>query len=149
VETEGRKQLTLPGTREALRQVADAFDAFGLEHGLPEDLVHSVQIALDELVSNTVRHGYEILGTTGEIEVSFLLRSGMLELDIIDDAPAFNPLAAPEPDLSLPIEERPIGGLGLLLVRELMDRVEYERRDDKNCMKLWKRVVAETRPEVE
>ena len=59
-----------------------------------------------------------------------------------DDGPGFDPLSAPEPDTSLGIEERPIGGLGIALVRRLMDHVEYERRDGKNRLRLRRRLVA-------
>ena len=59
-----------------------------------------------------------------------------------DDAPGFDPLAVPEPDTSLAIEDRPIGGLGIALMRRLMDETEYERREGRNRLRLRRRLVA-------
>jgi len=133
-------EMSLPGTLDAVRRAADGFDAFAAHHGLPEDVVQSVQVALDELVSNAVRHGYAGVESPGSIDVRFGIRADDLLVEVSDAAPAFNPLEAPEPDTSLPIDQRPIGGLGLLLVRRLMDRVEYERRDGRNRLSLWKNI---------
>jgi len=63
------------------------------------------------------------------------------EVVVTDDGPAFDPLGAPEPDMSLGVEERPVGGLGIALVRKLMDETEYERRDGKNRLRLRRRLV--------
>jgi serine/threonine-protein kinase RsbW len=63
---------------------------------------------------------------------------GRLELGVSDDGPAFDPLAMATPDIDAPLEERPIGGLGIYLVREMMAGVSYERRDGRNVLRMWK-----------
>jgi serine/threonine-protein kinase RsbW len=61
---------------------------------------------------------------------------------VVDDGPEFDPLAVPDADTTLPLEERPIGGLGITLVRRLMDEAEYERREGRNRLRLRRRLVA-------
>ena len=98
------------------------------------------QVALDEVLSNTVRCGYGSEAGEHRIEVRFHLKDQVLELAIVDDAAPFNPLDAREPDTTQPIADRPIGGLGIHVVRRLMDEVEYERKENRNCLTLRKRI---------
>ncbi len=76
------------------------------------------------------------------MDVSLALDDGELALCLEDDGPAFDPLAAPMPDLDAPIEDRPIGGLGIHLLREMMDELEYTRLDSRNRLTLRKRIAA-------
>ena len=62
------------------------------------------------------------------------------EVEVEDDGLCFNPLDAPEPDLTGPIEDRPIGGLGIYLVKNIMDELDYRRREGRNCLFMKKRV---------
>lgn len=133
------RSIAVPGTAEGVRRVADGFDAFAEEEGLPPAVVSTVQVVLDELLTNTVRHGYGP-GATGVIEVGFDVGGGRLEVTITDDAAPFDPLAAPPPVLTGTVEERPIGGLGVHLVRQLMDEVRYAREGGRNRVILRKRV---------
>lgn len=133
--------LTVPASGEGLRRVVEAFDAFSAENRLPQQAVQAAHVALDEVLSNTVRAGWAD-GATGEIQVSFRILEGLLEVVISDDARPFNPLEREDPDLSAPLLERPIGGLGIYLVKRLMDVVEYERAGDRNRLRLGKRIGA-------
>ena len=91
--------------------------------GAPRRAVEDLELAVDEAVSNIIMHGYGEGG--GEVEVTVWREAGTLAVRLRDSAPLFDPTGAPEPDLSLPLEERPLGGLGIFLVRRLMDQVEY------------------------
>jgi serine/threonine-protein kinase RsbW len=133
--------LTVPASGEGLRRVEQAFDAFSEDNRLPEPAVHAAQVALDEILSNTVRSGYAG-ASRGEIEVSFRVVGDLLEVLISDDARPFNPLEREDPDVSAPLLERPVGGLGIYLVKRLMDVVEYERVGDRNRLRLGKRIGA-------
>jgi serine/threonine-protein kinase RsbW len=142
-----RRTLRVRASTEGLRLAAEAFDDFASEGGLSQDLVRSVQVALDEALSNTVRHGYRKHGGDGRhIEIRFQVDDGMLEVTIQDDAPAFDPLAAPAPDTTSGLADRPVGGLGILLTKRLMDEVRYERAEGRNRVILRKRTDAGSQP---
>ena len=85
-----------------------------------------LMIALDEMLSNIVRHGANMMS----IEANVL--AAELSVTIVDDGPPFDPLGQPPPDTSLDIDDRAIGGLGIHLVRQMMDEVVYLRERDRN-----------------
>ena len=80
-------------------------------------------------------------GVTGDIEIQVTSDSQWLEFVIKDSGVAFDPTGKEKADTTLSAEERPIGGMGILLVRELMDSINYERTDGKNVLTLKKRIV--------
>lgn len=125
-------------------RVNTAFAEFAGTCGLPEDVRRSLNIALDELLANVISHGIsEREG--GSVTVEAQLDTAQVNVSISDDGPAFDPLEEETPDTTLSIEEREIGGLGIHLVRKLMDKVSYERRDGQNVVMLSKKLVAGTR----
>lgn len=107
------------------------------ERGCPKLVQHELELLLEEWLTNVVSYGYPS-GKPGRITVQAALCDGNMELRIVDDGVPFDPRQAPVPDLSLPLEQRPIGGLGLHLIRELVDQIEYERRDGTNQLLLRK-----------
>jgi serine/threonine-protein kinase RsbW len=139
---EACRTVVVAGCREGIRLAIKDFDAFCSENHLPADTLWPFQVTLDEILSNVVRHAYAGKGQDRQIEVRFALQGGILELTVADDAAPFDPLMHGDPDTSLPLDERPLGGLGLLIVKRLMDRVEYERRGDRNRLTCWRRVGA-------
>ncbi len=122
-----------------LERLSQAIADFGAESGLSAQFLFSVNLALGEIVTNVISYGYEDSGDH-MITVRFLLGEGELTAEVEDDGRPFNPLDAPEPDLDAPLEDRPIGGLGIHLVRKVMDRLEYRRRAGKNLLVMKKRV---------
>ena len=108
---------------------------------VPQEIVQDLELALDETVSNVIRHGYGV-GAPGEIEVAVEVGADRVGLEIRDRARPFNPLVeVPEPDLFARIEERPRGGLGVYLVRQVMDRVDYSYEKGENRL-ILERVTA-------
>lgn len=136
---EVRETLRVPGSSEGIRKAAEGLDSFWQSHGLPEGGGWPFQVALDEAMSNIVHHGFAGREGASEIEVEFRLLGDEVEIALADDAPPFNPLEVAEPDTARPVEERPVGGLGVALVRRLMDVVEYERREGRNHLRLRRR----------
>ncbi len=125
--------LPPPGIfRQICSSRLDAFD--GLVRALSEwasraavpsdDNLRDVILVLDELFSNIVIHGYRH-DPDGDILVEATVEDDKVRVTLTDHAPLFNPLLVPEPDTTLPLEARPIGGLGLLFVRRTADRLEY------------------------
>ena len=106
---------------------------------LPEEIEYEIDLVLDELVSNVIRHGLKD-DKAHIIEVNLRCDQHDLILEVEDDGMAFNPLDSPTPDINKPIEERRIGGLGIHLVRQIMDTLAYERREGKNYMFMKKRL---------
>lgn len=129
--------MTVPASVSGIQQVGSEFAAFAKSHGLPADAIWRVQVALDEVLSNVLRHG-SAGGRVGPIGVDLDLEGPSIEIVVTDDAPAFNPLEAPAPDTSVRLDDRPLGGLGIALVRALVDEVTYERRQGRNRLTLRK-----------
>jgi serine/threonine-protein kinase RsbW len=122
--------LSVPGTLPGVRQAAQAFEQFGRTHGLPSDPAWRFLLALDEILSNIVRHG--LAGRRAAIDLTFSIDDEGVAVEIVDAAEAFNPLIVPAPDISSSLDDRQPGGLGIALVRQLMDDTVYERRNDRN-----------------
>lgn len=123
----------------AIEQVADSLDAFCTEERLPHEVVWRLRVALDEIVANIVSYGKT--GTFAELDVWFRRLGDIVEITVEDDGPPFDPLARPAPDLRLPLEARSPGGLGIVLVRALMDDVRYTRTT-RNILTIRKQIDA-------
>lgn len=134
------RTAVVPASAMGVRLAAEAFDAFAASGGIAPDVLRSVQVALDEVLSNTVQHGYRGRGE-GRIQIAFRLADGVLEVTIQDDAPPFDPLAAALPDVTAGLAQRRVGGLGILITRRLMDDVQYERAEGRNRLTLRKRTA--------
>jgi serine/threonine-protein kinase RsbW len=132
--------MTVPASAPGVREAGSELLAFAKSSGLPKEAIWRLEVALDEVLSNVVRHG-AAAGGIGMIAVDLALEGSRIEVVVTDDATAFNPLEVQAPDPSLPLEDRPIGGLGIALVKALMDEVTYERRDGRNRLTLRKTIV--------
>jgi serine/threonine-protein kinase RsbW len=107
---------------------------------LAADAAPAFELALEEVFLNVVTHGSPG-GTVPTVEVVLRRRDGELALVVADDGPAFDPLTLPSPDLTGGVAERPVGGLGVVLVRRLMDLVSYRRIGGRNELTMTKRVA--------
>lgn len=134
-----RLSLRVPGSTSGVRRAIDALDAFVARHGIVLRAPWQVRLALDETLSNIVKHAYR--GRTRDIiQVTFAVVGGEFQVTIADSGPAYDPLKAPAPDIEAPLEARSPGGLGVYLVRKLMDRVEYRRAGGRNRLVLGRRL---------
>lgn len=134
---------TLLDGRTGLPALLDALEAHLETSGAPPAAVSAVMIAADEVLSNVVDYG-----GARRVEVSARARDGRVSLDVLDDGRAFDLTAAAAPDTTLSLDERPIGGLGIHLVRELMQDVRYVREGEKNKLSFSRAydVVSPSRP---
>jgi serine/threonine-protein kinase RsbW len=122
--------LSVPGTLSGVLQAVQAFEQFGRMHDLSQGATWRFPLALDEILSNIVRHG--LAGRRAAIELTFSIEGEDVVVEVVDAADAFNPLLAPPPDTTSPLADRRPGGLGIALVRRLMDDTRYERRNGRN-----------------
>ena len=109
---------------------------------IEQSLARQLRLAVEEAVVNVIDYAYP-LGTEGDITIKVMSDGHRLKIQIIDSGVAFDPTAKEKADVSLPAEERQIGGLGILLVRELMNTINYERLNGQNILTLVK-ILPET-----
>ncbi len=133
------RTLTLHNRLSELDRLAEELTAFGHAQRLPEPVSQALHLALDEIVTNIISYGYDDQADH-QISLRLSLVGGEVTAEVEDDARPFNPLEAPPPDLTAPLEERSEGGLGIHLARTVMDRLEYRRQNGKNYLVMRKRV---------
>jgi anti-sigma regulatory factor (Ser/Thr protein kinase) len=101
-------------------------------HGVGRESGLTAQLVLEEIVTNIARYAFEA-GASREVRVHLSVDTTWIFLTVEDDGRPFNPLQdAPVPDTETPLEDRPVGGLGLHLVKEMVGRLEYEREGETN-----------------
>ena len=138
------RRLSVPATDEGIKAALDALESLWAAQGVSRAATWPVEVSLDEVLANVVRHGLLGRGDSARVELELRLDPGdppRCEVRVEDDGPEFDPLGAAAPDTSLGVEERPIGGLGVELVKRLMDEVHYERRDGRNHLRFVRRLV--------
>ena len=121
-------------------KVINHFKTFSKDHAIKEKLVNMICIAFDELLNNTISYGYNDMDVH-EITVNVLLRESDLMIRITDDGYEYNPFQEQKPDTSSSISEREIGGLGIHIVKSIMDNYNYERTSNKNVITLIKNKI--------
>ena len=138
-------ELSLTNDLRQIAVAAENVDTFCARHGLAEQIAFEVNLAVDDLVTNTIGYGYD---DDGEHRIALVLRleDAALVIEIADDGRAFDPLQAAEPEPGASLKERANGGLGIYLVRKTMETVAYRRQDGRNVVTLTKR-VAPAQPE--
>ena len=128
--------LNIAPSYEQLELIPAALEEFAERDNWPPDLVFKMNLVLEELGVNIVNYS----GATGDIEISLASDAERVTVEISDDGRPFNPLLDQEtPDVSAPLGDRPIGGLGIHLVRTMMDEMWYSRENGKNKLAMTKR----------
>lgn len=127
-------RIRVAADERGLERVFHAYNRFVQAHGVPDNVRHDVYVALEEIVSNVVRHGTR--ARTPNVSITLAIVRGALHVDIVDDGPPFDPFTAAAPDVAAPLLERPIGGLGVLFVDRLTDAHTYNRRGNRNRVTL-------------
>lgn len=146
------KKPKLPGERwtfanqlSEMPRMAERLEEFGEQSGLTPGMIGQLTICLDELFTNAVSYGYETK-QEDEIELFIQIDDGVIELTLTSGGKLFDPFAeAPPPDLESDLEDRRVGGLGVHLVKEMVDGYSYASRDGRNIITLKKRLPAEER----
>jgi anti-sigma regulatory factor (Ser/Thr protein kinase) len=131
-------EIVLQNRPEEKPRLLKALETFAAENHLPIQVRQAVDLALEEHLTNVLNYGYS--DSAGhEIRIRLSCEGRALHVEVEDDGRAFNPLEAPPVDTSLPLEQRPIGGLGVHLMRQFMDALDYRREGGRNFLRMTKR----------
>ena len=136
-----RASINLRSEASELTRLEAFAEAFVRDRGLADEERARLLVILEELFTNVVTHGYGGEFEAYSVAVALDWRRGRLTINFIDDGPPFDPLAYSAPDLDAPAEQRPIGGLGIAIVRALVDRARYCRQGQRNHLHLVRRLA--------
>ena len=131
------KTVRITNQRDQIDTVRKFFDDYSKDNKLTEKTVHDIQMALDELLTNIVNYGYEDTDEH-QIDVHFGVNDDAVKVEIVDDSKPYNILEKDNPDISLSVEDKPIGGLGIFLIKKLMSNVDYYTEEGKNHLVMIK-----------
>ena len=130
--------ITLTNDIQQVPQLADFVDMVCEEVGMDMAVAIQMNLAMEEAVVNVMNYAYPA-DTVGDVTIEAVTIADQLQFTITDCGTPFDPTAKEDVDTTLSAEERPIGGLGIHLVRQLMDSITYERIDGKNVLTLRKK----------
>ena len=134
----GSSHLTLPADRKEFPALQQWLLSIAAELDIPERIRKQLMICCDEIFTNIASYAYLDGNGSVEITIEFVAETQSLRIIFSDSGTAFNPLEISEPDTSSALSERKIGGLGMFMVKKMMDSVEYCRQDGKNILTLTK-----------
>ena len=133
------KKLVIKNEISEISKLAIFIEELGEELNLTPDLVFNLNLVLEEAVSNVILYAYP-KEESQEISLSAKMSGSNLVFVLTDSGKEFDPTQAPDADITLSAEERQIGGLGIFLIRQIMNTVEYQRIDGKNVLTLGKQL---------
>ncbi|MBO7625348.1 MAG: ATP-binding protein, partial [Bacteroidales bacterium] len=137
--SDSTRRITLPNDVNAVPQLAAFIEEVAESHGADPSVTMNIDLALEEAVVNVMNYAYPE-GNFGEVDVTACFCNGTLVFTVSDSGIPFDPTKVSDPDTSLSAEERPIGGLGIHLVRQLMDEVAYCYENNHNILTLKKKI---------
>ena len=132
--------VTIVNELSEIERVQTQLEQFGSKHNLDPGFIYKINLALDELITNTISYGFED-DKKHYINIIVTLVEKKLLATIEDDGKYFNPLEVPTPELDQSIEERKIGGLGIYLTRQFTDELSYKRENGKNVISFTKEII--------
>ncbi len=141
----GEDTLTLDSDLAELDRLQEFLDAYCDRTGLPDNTRYHLILVLEELLINSVRHG-RCDPRAQAIRIGLQREGDRLLIAFSDNGVPFDPSTAPPPNLTQDLLRRPIGGLGIHLVRSLVPEIRYERRDGRNCLFLAKPIETQVEP---
>jgi len=141
METTSSNVLILRNDVNELSRVQLFLESLEEAGNVPSSLLMPLNLVLEEALTNIIFYAYEP-GTVNEIRLDVVTYADRLEITLTDSGKPFDPTVSPDPDISLSAEDRPIGGLGIFLIRKLMDTVDYQRKNEHNILTLSKQLTS-------
>jgi serine/threonine-protein kinase RsbW len=132
------QSVQFPAKFEFLDEIRDFVGGIARNSGFGDKDVYNIQLAADEAASNIIEHAYEGV-VNGVLDMSCGVQGDVITIIMIDHGESFDPSTVPLPDLKADLSERKIGGLGIFLMRKLMDEVHYEVQKHGNVLTMTKR----------
>ena len=132
-----RYQITRAAELESLPLFRDFIAECCSRHNVPDETVFELKLAVDEACTNIIEHGYKDMDP-GSIILSFRIEPDRILVSITDFGHIFEPAEAPKPNVEAALEDRPMGGLGLYLIYQTMDNIDYESSQDGNILTFTK-----------
>ena len=132
-------RLVLHNDIKEIPRLAEFMETISVEAKMDPAEAMSLNLALEEVVSNVILYAYPA-GTDGQVDIRAVTRGDQLDFTVSDSGVAFDPTAVMSPDLTLDVKDRPIGGLGIYLVKSIMDHVSYSRKNGKNILTMTKKL---------
>lgn len=139
-----RYQITRAAELEQLPLFREFISDCCQKHQVSPETVFDLKLAVDEACTNVITHGYKGMDP-GSIILSFRIESDRILVQITDFGHVFEPADAPKPDVEAALEDRPLGGLGLYLIYQLMDNIDYQSSEDGNTLTFTKYIDRETK----
>lgn len=129
------ESLSVPGTLDSLSELADFVKSAAAAAGLDKKAAYKLRLAVDEIATNIIIHGYEEAGLEGTVQILSELDDKTLTISLEDSGASYDPhqhLLPQDEHLQKPLEQRQMGGLGIYLVLQGVDKFIYERKGDRN-----------------
>lgn len=136
-----RYEIALQPNVSEVPRLLDWAEAIGSAEGIAHETMLRVALALEEAVTNVIRHGFSDVPAPHLLRVRLEIEAGNLTAEVLDNGRPFDPSAVPEPVLSKIIEDRAAGGVGIHLMRDMTDRIDYRHEDGLNRLTLVKRLM--------
>ena len=133
------KHFVIENRIEELTSLAEKIDEMAEDWELSQAIAMNINLVIEEAVSNIIFYAFND-NNKHEIDITVKFDDKVLTIEITDNGKPFNPLLQQQPDINLPAEERPVGGLGIFLISQIMDEKKYTRRKNRNILTLNKSI---------
>ena len=138
-------EITIPAKKENMPVVTDFLTSHLENAGVAVKQIYAINTAADEIFSNIAKYAYP--HDTGDVMIRLETDTDGVQVTFTDEGEPFDPLEMPEPDITLSAQDREIGGLGILMVKKLMDETVYSYENGKNILTVLKKTITENKRE--
>ena len=135
------KEMTVPSKADRLYEVQDFVNSCLADSGASPGVIMQLQLVVEEIFINIANYAYRPPGS-GDVDISCVVEEDVMKviLTFVDRGPEFDPLERPDPDVKEDLEDRPIGGLGIFLVKNNVDGIAYRREGGMNILTVEKHI---------